>query len=165
VKLVLDRLSEHGVVARDRAGRAWLYSLNRRHLMFDQIRGLMEIRSTLFARIGRLIEQWPVTPDHASVFGSATRGDGSVASDIDIFILRTDGIDGERPDWRLQLHELADEVYAMTGNHAALIEASWADLRRMVRRREPILTSLRNESVTLAGTDFRNLGLRAMQRS
>jgi hypothetical protein len=61
------------------------------------------------------------------------------------------------PNWREQLHALAESIHAWSGNHASLHELSPKQLRAAARRAEPVVDSLRDSSVTLAGADFSNL--------
>jgi predicted nucleotidyltransferase len=163
-RLVLDRISTHGLVVKERAGAAWLYSLNRRHLAFEAVKQLMELRSGMFDGMRELIANWSVKPVHAWVFGSAARGDGGVESDIDLFLVRSEGVSADDAAWLHQLEEFADDIKAMTGNHVATIEASLSELEEMARREAPIVKSLRREAITLAGVGFQNLGVLSMMR-
>ena len=165
VRLVLDRMSAHGLVHKERAGGAWIYSLNRSHIAFEAVADIMELRSSLFKQMGRNIAAWRIKPDHASVFGSAASGEGGVTSDIDVFLLRPDTVAEEDSGWRNQLQTFRSDVAALTGNHVSLIEASWTDLKSMLKRRPRVVDSLCDDSITLFGPDFRNLGIRLMARS
>jgi len=96
-------------------------------------------------------------PVHASVFGSAARGDGHTDSDIDMLIVRSDPVAEDDPLWRDQLHLLAEKTERWSGNHLSLHELSPAQLKAAVRRKEPIVASLTEQSVTLAGAEFADL--------
>lgn len=97
------------------------------------------------------ISEWEIAPAHASIFGSAARGDGDTRSDIDIFVVRSARVSEDDPRWRAQLERLSDHVYAWTGNHLGLSEVSAADLRRLRRERPPVVEELRRDAITLAG--------------
>lgn len=57
-----------------------------------------------------------------SVYGSTARGDGDESSDVDLFIVRPDGVDEESGRWREQIAELERAVRAWSGNSAAISE-------------------------------------------
>ncbi|MHB8589514.1 MAG: nucleotidyltransferase domain-containing protein [Candidatus Dormibacteraceae bacterium] len=162
VRLVLGRLVSHGLVNKEPAGAASLYTLNREHLAFPIVGQLMSLLEELPRRISEAIATWPIPPNHASLFGSAARGDGNLTSDVDIFMIRQNDVASDDIRWRRQLQGLADQIHDWTGNHASLIEVSRAELKAMLRRNEPIAESLRKESVRLYGDHFQALGIREM---
>lgn len=151
VNACLRRLAEEGVVRAEEAGNAYLYTLNREHLGAPAIESLASIRSELEGRLRAEIAGWEIAPAHASMFGSAARGEGDTSSDIDIFVVRPSRRRKDDPGWRLQLERLADHVFAWTGNHAALAEVSTTDVRRLRLERPPIVAELRQDAITLAG--------------
>lgn len=147
----LRRLSEEGLVRAETAGSAYLYVLNREHLAAPAIELLADIRVELQRRLRAEIEEWEIDPVHASIFGSAARGDGDTRSDIDIFVVRPTSVAEDDAGWRQQLDQLADHVYDWTGNHAGISEVSAADVRRLRRERPPVTDELRRDAITLAG--------------
>lgn len=46
------------------------------------------MRSDLLSRLRAALSGWSPRAVHASLFGSAARGDGDAGSDIDIFVVR-----------------------------------------------------------------------------
>lgn len=151
VNASLRRLAEEGLVRADEAGNAYLHTLNREHLGAPVVELLRDMRRELERRLRAEIEEWEIAPTHASIFGSAARGDGDTRSDIDIFVVRPTGVDEDDAGWRRQLDQLADDVYAWTGNHAGISEVSAADVRRLRRERPPVVDELRRDAITLAG--------------
>lgn len=152
IALVLDRLVTHGLVLRQDAGAAALYTLNRSHLAAPAVETLAAMRSELHRRLREAIDAWVTQPVHLSMFGSAARGDGDAASDIDLFVVRPVAVGEEDPIWRAQLAQLADEVHAWTGNHVSAIELGEDELDRLRRLQPPVLASLRSDAIPLAGT-------------
>lgn len=157
VNACLRRLAEEGVVRAEEAGSAYLYTLNREHLGAPAIEVLADIRSELERRLRAEIAAWEIAPAHASIFGSAARGDGDTHSDIDIFVVRPRHTSEDDPGWRGQLERLTDRIYAWTGNHAALAEVSATDIRRLGRERPPVVSELREDAINLAGPDATHL--------
>lgn len=152
VALTLDRLVEQGLVDRERAGRAYLHVLNRDHLAAPAIDVLAAMRNELLARLRAILAEWSPAPVHASLFGSAARADGDTSSDIDLLVVRPDGIDDEDLDWRAQVDALVSSVQRWTGNDASVIELSETEFRELPRHRPPILQDLREDGLDLAGT-------------
>ena len=149
----LNRLVDEGVVEREEAGSSALYTLNREHLAAPAIELLTNLRGDLLERLRRTFGNWEIRPMHVSMFGSAARGDGDTDSDIDLFIVRPEGMDVEDATWRDQLDKLADSVRRWTGNHAGIVELSAGDLVELRRRRPPVLDELDADAITLAGPD------------
>lgn len=153
----LDRFVEHGLVHREEAGRSRVYILNRDHLAAPAVEQLANLRPALFRCLREAIKRWSVAPLHASVFGSAARGDGSTESDIDIFLVRPRNVDEDEPTWRSQLDELAEAVPAWTGNHAGIAEVGADDIGRLKKDRPPVVASLEADAVELGGKSVRQL--------
>jgi predicted nucleotidyltransferase len=151
VNASLRRLSAEGLVRVEEAGNAYLYTFNREHLAAPAVELLADIRAELERRLRDEIASWTIAPVHLSIFGSAARGDGNTASDIDIFVVRPRDISHDDPHWREQLDSLSDRVLAWTGNHAGLSEVSETDVRRLRRERPPVVDELSREAITVAG--------------
>jgi hypothetical protein len=131
------------------AGNVTLYSLNRRHLAAPAVDILVGLREELVRRLSDAITSWSVPAVHASLFGSAARGDGDVSSDIDLFVVRPRSVDQGDPTWRAQVDQLAVDVLAWTGNHAGIAEVGEAEIRAV--RRSDAGQSIRADGIALAG--------------
>jgi DNA-binding transcriptional ArsR family regulator len=157
VSAALDRLVEQGLVNRQEAGRAYLHTLNRAHIAAPVAESLAGLRAELLRRLRDTFAHWRVVPFHASMFGSAARGDGDARSDIDLLVIRPTDIDEEDAAWRAQLDELGESVRAWTGNHAGIVELGEAELVDVRRTPPPILENLRDDAIDLAGPPVRAL--------
>lgn len=153
VARVLRRLAEHGVVHAHEAGAgaALLYVLNREHLAAEPLKALVTLRQRLVERIEADLATWAMAPHHASLFGSAARGDGDTRSDLDLFFVRPAGVTAEDPRWRGQLDRFAACVERWTGNRASLADVSLADVARLAVQRPPVVEKLTRDAVTLLG--------------
>lgn len=140
----LKRLAEHGLVEAREAGSGvvTLYSLNRKHLAAEPVLCLLNLRQTFIRRLSQHFEEWQTQPYHASLFGSAARGDGNTKSDIDLFVIRPADVDAETPSWRDQLYDLQERVLRWTGNHAGIVEPSLDEFKRLKRDRPPVVAEL-----------------------
>lgn len=153
----LGRLVEQGLVLRSDAGSANLFALNREHLAAPAGELLARLRPALFERLRDALRGWKTRPLHASVFGSASRGDGGTDSDIDILIIRPRAVEEDDARWRSQLEDLANRVYRWTGNRAAISEIAEQDIERLARDRPPIVDEIVADALALVGVDARQL--------
>ncbi|HMI81549.1 MAG TPA: nucleotidyltransferase domain-containing protein [Solirubrobacterales bacterium] len=149
----LSRLTEHGLVDREEAGRAFLFTLNREHLAAPAADSLAQMRSELFDRLGRLVDSWEIAPVHVSLFGSVARGEGDTSSDIDLFVVRPQRVEREDARWRDQLDLLANKVQRWTGNPAGIAEVGEEEIPRLRKEEPPILAELRADAITIAGAE------------
>ncbi|MFC0628590.1 nucleotidyltransferase domain-containing protein [Kribbella deserti] len=112
---VLRRLSTTGLVNPITVGASVQYVLNREHLAAEPVIELLKLRAKLIDRMREAIDlQWTEKPLTASLFGSAARGDGGVAGDIDLLVVRP--ADEIHPEWENQISSLANWVHRWTGN-------------------------------------------------
>src|SRR4051812_27651547 len=149
----LNRLAEHGLVDREEAGRAFLFTLNREHLAAPAVDVLAHMRGELLTRLRNTIGAWDIAPVHVSLFGSAARGQGDTGSDIDIFVVRPKKVGSEDLRWREQIDLLARQVQRWTGNRAGIAEVSKESLARLRKQDPPIMAQLRADAITVAGPD------------
>jgi hypothetical protein len=157
VAKALDRLVRQGLVLRQEAPPASLYTLNRQHVAAPAVETMALIRTVLLNRLRDAFSTWNIPPLHASLFGSAAREDGDLDSDIDIFVVRPTGVDAENPTWNEQLQDIGDAVLAWTGNHAGIVDFAEQDIQRMRDESPPVLDDLRRDGIDLAGTPLREL--------
>jgi predicted nucleotidyltransferase len=157
VRLALNRLAEQGLVNTVEAPPAVLYTLNRDHIAAPIALELAGMRGELVKRLRDAASKWQVPVVHASMFGSAARGEGGVHSDIDILVVRPTSVDDEHPIWRAQLDNLRRNVERWTGNHAGISELSEEEVARLAAGRAPIVDDLERDGVTLAGIDAHRL--------
>jgi hypothetical protein len=157
VAKALDRLVRQGLVLRQEAPPASLYTLNRQHVAAPAVETLALIRIEFLARLRRAFSTWSIPPTHASLFGSAARGDGDLDSDIDMFVVRPAGVEADDTTWDEQLRDIGDAVLAWTGNHAGVIDFAEHDLGQMRDEDPPVLQELRRDAIDLAGVPLREL--------
>lgn len=165
VRLVLDRLVANGLVRAQEAGSASLFVLNREHVAAGIVEGLVRLRAELIERIRQDVEGWSSQPVHASIFGSAARADGHMDSDIDLLIVRPKDLAEDDPQWREQLHRLAERIERWSGNNASLHEVSPKGLKAALRRGEPVIASLRAASIVVAGPEIADLVAHRRERA
>lgn len=157
VQYALDRLVEHGLISREQVGRTFLYTLNREHLLASTVELMAGARGELVRRLRVTIAAWGTPVVHASLFGSAARGDGHTGSDIDLLVVRPADVDPDDDGWRGQLDELASLVHHWTGNRGSIAEIAEGELSQLREERPPVLEELERDAVDLAGETARTL--------
>ena len=150
---VLDRLVGHGLVLSEPANAGFTYRLNREHLLAPAVLAAMAVRRELFARLASAVAAMDPAPEHASVFGSFARGEGTDQSDIDLFLIMPDGYDRVEGLWEARLQELEDQVLAWTGNRLEVLILDRSQLVDVATSGEPIFASLREDALTVHGPD------------
>ena len=153
----LAKLTEAGILEEQQAGRATLFLFNRDHVAATPLLELLRMRERLFDQIRQRIQDWQLQPLHVSVFGSTARGDGDSNSDIDLLVIRPDGVRPEDERWRAQLDNLAEAITRWSGNHAGLAELDRAGIRAILAERNPIERNLQRDAVLLLGTSLQEL--------
>ncbi len=154
---VLHRLSEHGLVTRVPLNRSYLFALNREHIAAGAVEALMNLRPELFERIRKTIAGWQIAAVHASVFGSAARGDGDTSSDIDLLVVRHTPIATDEQLWQEQVDGLREQVEAWTGNRTTIVDISEPELAALGRQQRPIISEIRTDAIALYGADLTSL--------
>ena len=154
-QVVVGWLRERGLITVEPAGRAQMCTLNREHLAADAVIALVTLRARMVDALAEELSQWGTPPLHASLFGSAARGDGSIDSDIDVLVIRPDtAIDG---DWSDQCYDTGERLRAQTGNHVSWFELTHEELGDAAAAQEPILRSWVEEGILLTGEPLRRL--------
>jgi DNA-binding transcriptional ArsR family regulator len=151
VNRALDRLTAHGLVRREPAPPAMLYTLNRDHVGYRAVEALAGMRNLLLERLRGRFAQWAIRPVHASMFGSGARADGGVDSDVDIVVVRPRAVDEEDDRWQEQMSGLRTAVSAWSGNAASVVEMAEDELAGFVAANPPVLAEWRGDAVRLAG--------------
>lgn len=154
VRLVLNRMVDHGLVTATRAGQARLYGANRAHIAWPPVEALIGLRREFFRRMGDLISSWTIQPVTAAVFGSTARRDGSTASDIDILLVRHSGDDDV---WEFQVDDLHEQVTAWTGNHCQVYEITDTEFGAHLDAGEAIVDEWRRDAIVISGVSVDQL--------
>jgi predicted nucleotidyltransferase len=155
VRLALTRLAEQGVVHAEQRSTATYYSANRDHLAWPAVETLTSLRRTLLEQLRAELESWQCAVVHASLFGSAARGDGDARSDIDLLLVRPDDIEEDALPWAEQVDRLRRHVGIWTGNRCHAFQVDRARLAEHVEAGDPLIDSWLSDAITLAGPDLR----------
>lgn len=140
---VLVTLVRHGVVDSQHAGSANLYRLNRGHLLVAPLLVLLSTSERLEAGIAAELRSWTVPCAGAVLFGSAARRDGGIGSDVDILLIRPEGVEVADEVWRDQCEGTAAKVHEWTGNPCAWMEFSTGEFADLMAGADPFVGELR----------------------
>lgn len=157
VQVTLDDLVANGVVTRERAGRAYLYTLNSDHLAAAPIVALANMRTEMLDRIRAEVGAWDPPPVAVWLFGSVASGEADTDSDVDLLVVRPDTLDPDLPAWQQQADTLSSHISRWTGNDCVVLELSGSELAAAFERDERLVADLRRGAVPLAGAEPRTL--------
>ncbi len=149
-------LIEAGLVQRRRAGRAFLYSINRNTFMVGEILlPAFANEQNWLERLGDEIRRSAPGIDSVILYGSWARNQARPQSDVDLLLVASPHLGKERA---LRLKETLDETRArMTeryGQPISLLIIDPADLRRRLRRRDPFIREIIAQGRVLAGANL-----------
>jgi predicted nucleotidyltransferase len=156
VHRVLERLTEHGLVAAEGTNMGFVYRLNRDHVLAPSVLSAVGARAEFYERLTRACEALSPKVVSAALFGSTARRESGVESDIDVLLVVAD--DSVRTDaWEQQVRHLEDQVLGWTGNRLECLTLDREHLRAAVDSGQAIVSSWREEAVTLAGAPLPTL--------
>jgi predicted nucleotidyltransferase len=85
------------------------------------------------------------------LFGSFARRDGTVDSDVDVFVVRPDPVDEDHTSWAHMRADLVHRIERWTGNRSQLVEVSSTNLADAIASDQPLLKSLLVDGRVLSG--------------
>jgi predicted nucleotidyltransferase len=158
----LTRLRQAGLVVAEPAPPALVYRANAEHLAMPALLWLLGLEERLRARLAEHVAGWQRPPESVVVYGSVVRGQTTVASDIDVLVVRADAIEPDEVTWQRQLGELSDRVLGWTGKRASVVEMSLREAREGLAAREPFLVEADRDGWLIAGRALHELSGQVM---
>ncbi len=154
---LIRKLAAHGLVTTATVGSSLSCRLNRDHLLTAALVDLVTARARLVELLRLLIHNWSLAPLHASLYGSAARGDGTLSSDLDILVVAPPLNADQDLVWQDQLYQTQQRIEQACGNQVSWLATDVEGLRAAVEADEPILAQWRTEAVLLAGVKLSEL--------
>jgi predicted nucleotidyltransferase len=151
IRRSLARLVEQGIVRATVMGRNQVHELNRDHIAADAAVLLSGLRNELWGRFRAEFATWRPKPVYACVFGSAARGDGDTASDIDLLLIQPsfDYHDDALGSWEQQIDRLRDLAERWTGNPLQIVQLTVAEWRRRGKAHRQLVDEIRRDAIEL----------------
>jgi predicted nucleotidyltransferase len=146
----LARLVEQGIVDREPMSTAVMYRLNRDHLVAPILLELLGIRQKFIAQVASQLATWVIPPVYGAIFGSVARGEERQDSDLDIFILRPDGLSSDDFNWNSQVQKLEYYVNRWTGCDARVLDLAIGEVAKAPQQYKVINDVIR-DGITLIG--------------
>ena len=153
---VMPGLVDLGVVTRREVPPSALFRLVPDHVAARPLLELARARTTVLEELGRraaTLEPQPVT---VVVYGSLARGDGRPGSDIDVLVVRPDGV-ADDAHWHEQLEGWRRRAVELSGNPVELLVVDGAAAARHLRSRRPLWAAIRREGIVVHGASLTDL--------
>jgi len=155
----LQELSRHGLVKMRKVGRSILYSLNREHILIDELLlPLFKKEERLFQSLKRTILDPLSGPKPISIllFGSQTdEKRARPESDFDILCVIPDEINVKKFKNEISLSEAQTE--RKFGNRLSLLYMKRSEFLKKRKKREPLLLDIEEQHILLFGKHFREI--------
>lgn len=157
LKLVLDRLIEHGLVIAEPTNHGYLYQLNRDHVLAPVVLAAAGARQEFLRRLTDGCARLRPPVVSAALFGSVARRQSQPDSDVDLLLVVPDDADTDDAAWGDQIRRLEAQVLGWSGNRLEIITVTRTHLAELVGDGEPIVGSWRADALTLTGSDLPRL--------
>lgn len=158
VDAILAELARAGIADLREVPPAKTYRLNREHVAAVAIESLALLWENLLARLRDELDSWALQPEAAWVFGSASRREGNLSSDIDLALIKPGGLEGRDDDlWMTQVDALRESVRSWSGNELEVFSVTTAQLRRLREDGERLVDELRADAIVVIGPSVHDL--------
>lgn len=153
---IMPGLVELGIVTRRDVPPAALFRLVEDHVASRAVLAVARARTTVLDELGSTAAELSPPPTSVVVFGSFAQGTARAGSDIDVLVIRPDGVDDD-PTWHGALEDWRQHARRLTGNPVEILEVAAADAPRLVRSRRPLWSDIRRHGVVVHGRSLDEL--------
>jgi predicted nucleotidyltransferase len=154
---VMPSLVELGIVERREAPPSALFRFVPENIAARAVTALAGAREAVLDEIGGAAGDLVPAPASVIVFGSFARAEAVRGSDLDVVVVRADGIEEEDARWREGLAAWRDGLGRLTGNAVDVVEVSEPDAIRLLRSRKPLWLDVQRDGVAVFGADVAEL--------
>jgi predicted nucleotidyltransferase len=159
---ILPQLVRLGIAERREVPPTALFRFVHENVASRFVLGLSRSRDYVLGELGRRAETLAVRPLSVVVFGSLARGEADEGSDIDVLIVRPEGIDDD-DNWSASVEQWRRSARLLTGNRVELLEADASEVGRLLRSQKPLWKDIVQEGVVVFGTGLDQL--KALRRA
>lgn len=151
----LSNLESLGVVKRVTGGRDHLFTLDRTKFITEKVISVIfsaekEYRSTLFFIIKKQLSKSTVS---LIVFGSVTRKDETLKSDLDLCIV----YDKNKNELEKAISNLREQIYSEYSIHLAPFYIKETDFRRRAKKKLSPVNNIIEEGIVICGKSIKEL--------
>jgi hypothetical protein len=158
----LPKLVELGLVERRDVPPSSLFRFVTEHVASRALLDLAHTSEAVLDEIGRLAGAFPLPPLGVIVFGSLARREARPDSDIDVLVVRPDGIAEDDDRWATALELWRAQVRRVTGNPVEVLEVSADEAVSAVAGRSPLWQDIRRDGRVVYGVGLEELqGMRS----
>ena len=155
VQRILNHYEKIGLVELEQQGRTYLYSLNRKHVLWAAFEIVFSARESLLEYMKKKYEALAAEYDASvTLFGSVARFESSIDSDIDIFLVvpaKTEIDDSLREEILNKTSKIEEKVFKRSGNTLNTLTITTTDVKRMKKSSDALLANVLNEGKHVAG--------------
>jgi predicted nucleotidyltransferase len=153
----MPSLVELGIVDRREAPPSALFRFVPDNIAARAVSALAGARKTVLEEIAGAAGDLIPEPASVIVFGSFARAEAVRGSDLDVVVVRADGIEEEDARWRESMAAWSDGLRRLTGNAVDVVEVSPPDAIRFLRSRKPLWLDVQRDGVAVFGADVAEL--------
>ena len=154
---VLARLVELGVVERRDVPPSSLFRLVRQHVAVGPLLALARGRDALIGEMGRIALGLPVVPLSAIVFGSFSRGEADIESDIDTVLVSPAGVDESDELWSESVEQWRASVRRASGNRVEVLDVGSDEVTALLTGRRQVWREIRRDGLVVHGPSLAEL--------
>ena len=157
---VMPGLVELGLVTRREVPPAALFRLVPDHVASRTVLDLARARNIVFDELGRSARSLRPPPASVIVYGSVARGDGRPDSDIDILVVRPEGVSDDDARWHDGLERWRTHVRNLTGNPVEILAVDEHSAALHLRSRRPLWSDIKRDGIVVHGKGLDELAVR-----
>ncbi len=154
---VMPGLIELGIVERREAPPSALFRFVPDNVAAQALTRLAAVRRTVLDDLGRAVAALVPAPVSVIVFGSFARGEADARSDLDVVVVRPDGLAEDDPDWRAAIDGWRGRARRLTGNPVEVLEVGAGELPRRLRSRQTLWAEVQRDGLVIHGRPLADL--------
>lgn len=154
---ILPGLVELGAVERREVPPSSLFRLVPEHVASRAILGLAHSTDLVLGELGRMAGSLPIPPSSVIVFGSFARREARAGSDVDVVVVRPNGIDEDDEQWATPIEHWRSGARRLTGNPVELLELSVDEVTSRITGRSRLWTEIRRDGRVVYGAGIDEL--------
>lgn len=156
---VLERLTQEGVLERRRAGRAYLYSLNRdRYVVTEILEPAFRSEARWFERLGEeILAALRSSVESVVLYGSWAREAATPRSDVDLLLVVTD--EAARATVEGHVDDLRGRLGERFGRFISMMVMTAEEVRAKLGAGDQLVRSIVSEGRVLAGRSLAEIAV------